>query len=194
MFSLSLMFVAFKWPCHPEWLLSHLKQFRRCIYLIYSILPFFLPRHYDMMKTLLTGLLNLSSIRLSRSMLFKWATPSENGSSCHANICGSEGPDQTAHPRSLIRAFTASYQNNGYYRMYDWRAKARMSLPVSRMIWIYAFSSFDSAHIQYGYQRIGNYSVNRYKRFVSYGYKRVVIICVLAFRRHATSWRHWKLA
>ena len=178
--------------------LEAVQRMYRC--LIYSILPFFLPRHYDMMKTLLTGLLNLSSIRLSRSMLFKWATPSENGSSCHANsnvssdICGSEGPDQTAHPRSLIRAFTARYQNNGYYRMYDWRAKARMSLSVFRMIWIYAFSSFDSAHIPYGYQRIGNYSVNRYKRFVSYGYKRVVIIGVLAFRRHATSWRHWKPA
>ena len=51
----------------------------------------------------------------------------------HAKTClrayaDSEGPDQTAHPRSLIRAFPVANRIIGYYRKYDWRGKARRIL------------------------------------------------------------------
>ena len=51
----------------------------------------------------------------------------------HAKMClrayaDSEGSDQPAHPRSLIRAFTVPNRIIVYYRMYEYRATARMIL------------------------------------------------------------------
>ena len=42
----------------------------------------------------------------------------------------SEGPDQPAHLRRLIRPSLSAKRIIGYYRMYEWRAKARMILCV----------------------------------------------------------------
>ena len=62
----------------------------------------------------------------------------------HAKTClrayaDSEGSDQTAHPRSLIRVFPVANRIIGYYRKYDWRGKAR------RILWAYAGWS-ESSH------------------------------------------------
>ena len=40
----------------------------------------------------------------------------------------SEGPEQSAHLLSLIRAFLSANIIIGYYRMYEWRGKARTIL------------------------------------------------------------------
>ena len=62
------------------------------------------PSVLDISKSINNGLVNI------------WATPCENVSSGYAD---SDGPDQPAHPRSLIRAVTAAHRTIGYYKMYE---------------------------------------------------------------------------
>ena len=50
------------------------------------------------------------------------------GKTCLWAYADSKDPDQTAHMRSLIRAFLSANRITEYYRMYEWRAKPQMIL------------------------------------------------------------------
>ena len=45
---------------------------------------------------------------------------------CLRAYADSEGPDQPAHPRSLIGPLLSANRIIGYYRMFQWRANFRM--------------------------------------------------------------------
>ena len=50
----------------------------------------------------------------------------DNRAATRENVCsGSEGPDQTAQKRSLIRAFAVFKQNHWLYRLFQWRTNAQ---------------------------------------------------------------------
>ena len=47
-----------------------------------------------------------------------------------------EGPDQPAHPRSLIRAFAVRLQNHGYCRKCQGKGKDLISANMCKLTWI----------------------------------------------------------
>ena len=61
-----------------------------------------------------------------------------------SGICGQRSPNPPAHARSLIRAFHVRQQITGYYKMYEWRAKARMKLCACAWWYECAFCAFKS--------------------------------------------------
>ena len=64
-----------------------------------------------------------------------WASPCENLLRSYAD---SEGPDQPAHPRSLIRAFTVRLQNHWIQQNIWMESKdTNDTLRMRRMIWLY---------------------------------------------------------
>ena len=90
--------------------------------------------------------LNKKGMNYSKSELFPFDMypPPLNGP-LHAKAylrayADREGPDQPAHPRSLIRASMSANRIIGHYRIHQWRENAQIGLcACAGRIWICAF-------------------------------------------------------